>query len=364
MGVAAFVRARDLLLAADGAELYGVEVCERVVAALHEVASFEWCALMTTDPTTLLPSTGVVEGFPESACGPFWETELTDPDFAKFTDLARSVDPVVTLYDAVDGDLARSPRFQKLYGPLGAGDELRVAFVAGTTCLAVGSFLRPLDAGPFPDDEVADVRQLLPIATKVLRRGLGRIAHATSGQRPAVILLDGESNVAGMTEGAGPLLADLRLGVDGELPGTVRAAVTKARWSRTSSTVTTQLRGNSGRWLRVHVAPMQDDPGTVAVTIEPARPDDLALILLGSYGLTDRETEVVLRLCRGLSTKDIASELMISTHTVRDHVKAIFDKAGVASRGELVASLFTSHLLDGFHHSTRRLDQAGSDAVR
>jgi DNA-binding NarL/FixJ family response regulator len=28
---------------------------------------------------------------------------------------------------------------------------------------------------------------------------------------------------------------------------------------------------------------------------------------------------------------------------VRDHVKAIFDKVGVTSRGELVAKLFTDH---------------------
>ena len=59
-------------------------------------------------------------------------------------------------------------------------------------------------------------------------------------------------------------------------------------------------------------------------------------------------------LARGLTTKDIAAELSLSPHTVRDHVKAIFEKAGVNSLGELVANLFNEHLLDGFEASVHR----------
>ncbi|HWD46022.1 MAG TPA: LuxR family transcriptional regulator, partial [Actinomycetota bacterium] len=33
----------------------------------------------------------------------------------------------------------------------------------------------------------------------------------------------------------------------------------------------------------------------------------------------------------------------LSAHTVRDHVKAVFAKVGVSSRGELVARLFADH---------------------
>jgi hypothetical protein len=41
---------------------------------------------------------------------------------------------------------------------------------------------------------------------------------------------------------------------------------------------------------------------------------------------------------------EIATALRLSPHTVRDHVKAIFHKVEVSSRGELVAKLFAEHV--------------------
>ena len=46
---------------------------------------------------------------------------------------------------------------------------------------------------------------------------------------------------------------------------------------------------------------------------------------------------------RGLPTEKIARLLFLSPHTVRDHIKAIFEKTGVSSRGELVSLLFIDH---------------------
>ena len=57
------------------------------------------------------------------------------------------------------------------------------------------------------------------------------------------------------------------------------------------------------------------------------------------------------------------TEVALSVHTIRDHVKSIYDKAGVTSRDELVAALSPNHVLDQFHatvehltwnHTTRR----------
>ncbi|GGK76881.1 hypothetical protein Ppa06_38700 [Planomonospora parontospora subsp. parontospora] len=48
-------------------------------------------------------------------------------------------------------------------------------------------------------------------------------------------------------------------------------------------------------------------------------------------------------MARGLPTTEIAAALFVSPHTVRGHLKAAFGKAGISSRGELVARLFAGH---------------------
>jgi DNA-binding CsgD family transcriptional regulator len=61
---------------------------------------------------------------------------------------------------------------------------------------------------------------------------------------------------------------------------------------------------------------------------------------LQTYGLTPREQEVTALVFKGLSTEDISAQLCISTLTVQQHLKAIFDKVGVRSRRDLVAQIF------------------------
>lgn len=53
--------------------------------------------------------------------------------------------------------------------------------------------------------------------------------------------------------------------------------------------------------------------------------------------LTDRENEVLQLLCVGASTDDIARQLTLSAHTVRNHVRNLTTKLEVSSRLEAVA---------------------------
>jgi DNA-binding CsgD family transcriptional regulator len=352
----AVTRACESLLTAEADAASSAQVCEEIVRAVHHVARFDWCAVMTTDPETLLPSGGVVEGFSPDACIPFWETELADPDVTKFTDLARSDDPVATLATALDGELASSARYARLYASLGAADELRVAFTADGSCFGVGVFVRAASDGVFSEGEVDAVRSLRPVATAALRRAMGRMLPDAAVRTPVVIVLDAEGRVTDTSAGGRRVLEELRTNIDGEVPGILHLAAGRVRGSGTPTTLTTRLRTHHGRWLRLHVAPLERGDGAVALTIETAPADDVVRVLLDSYGLTPRETEILLRLCRGLAIKEIAADLHISAHTVRDHCKSIYDKAGVSSRGELVARLFSDHVLDRFHAAVAHVD--------
>lgn len=331
-------------------------VLDAVVAALHDVATFSWCAIMPVDPQTLLPTAGVVEGFPAATCAPFWDHELLVPGFNKFNVLARSTDTVATLVDATDGDLARAPIYTDVYASMGVADELRAAFVVGTTCWGIAVLARATRDGAFPDSEIEAVRSLAPFVARAIRAAACRLDAAVSVPA-AMIVVDRRNQVTNLTVQAKDLLQDLRTAGVAEpgLPSVVATAATRARSSRTSTHIATRVRGSSGRWLRVTAAPMANEDGSVAVMIEPARAADLTPILLESYGLTKREADIVLMLARGLATKQIAAELSLSSHTVRDHVKAIFEKAGVNSRGELAARLFSEHLLESFESAVHRI---------
>ena len=69
----------------------------------------------------------------------------------------------------------------------------------------------------------------------------------------------------------------------------------------------------------------------------------LSDVIAGAYGFTAREREITALAARGRTTKQMAVELGISPFTVQDHLKAVFAKTGVQSRGELVATIFVQH---------------------
>ena len=57
---------------------------------------------------------------------------------------------------------------------------------------------------------------------------------------------------------------------------------------------------------------------------------------------------------QGAATEQIAKELVISIHTVRQHLKSIFDKARVRSRRDLVAKVFFTHYEPRLRDNERR----------
>ncbi len=102
----------------------------------------------------------------------------------------------------------------------------------------------------------------------------------------------------------------------------------------------------------------QDATSQTAVVIEPAKAAEIAPIIVEAYNLSAREQQITQLIARGLSTTQIAQQLVLSPHTVRDYVKSVFEKVGVSRRGELVARLFAEHYQESLHASIMKAPPA------
>ena len=71
-----------------------------------------------------------------------------------------------------------------------------------------------------------------------------------------------------------------------------------------------------------------------------------------SVKLTRREHEVVDLIARGMSNKEIASELNIAVHTVKSHVHNILEKLALRTRLELASFALTDGIIRDFQKST------------
>jgi len=122
-----------------------------------------------------------------------------------------------------------------------------------------------------------------------------------------------------------------------ELPQVIHAVAGRARSAGADGLARARVRTPAGRWLVVRGSMIGE---RAAVLLEAARAPDLAPLIADAHGLTERERAVTELVARGLSTSEIAARLHLSRYTVQDHLKAIFEKVGVSTRGELVARLF------------------------
>jgi NarL family two-component system response regulator LiaR len=69
---------------------------------------------------------------------------------------------------------------------------------------------------------------------------------------------------------------------------------------------------------------------------EPASPFAPNSAKQHSLGITDRELEILTLIARGLSNREIATQLFVSENTVKTHCSRAFDKLGAARRTQAV----------------------------
>ena len=79
----------------------------------------------------------------------------------------------------------------------------------------------------------------------------------------------------------------------------------------------------------------------IVTDIARRRPEDAK----ARYGLTPRELEVLAHLARGRSNRQIATELVITEQSTKNHVSHILAKLGATSRAEAIARTHTERLI-------------------
>jgi DNA-binding NarL/FixJ family response regulator len=268
-----------------------------------------------------------------------------EPDPTHYDAMASAGRVAVGIHATTDGQVERLERMADLVLPrFGYADEARVVFADRAGVWGTMSILRGSDDAVFDARELAFLVSVAPALTRGIRTGLlsqlGR-RETVRPPGPAVIIFDSSDRVVQSSPGAQERLSQLAPGADpltyiqALVSGARRfAAGTAARMPRT------RARTAGGVWLVLHAAPLGglgDRAGDVVVTIEEARPQEVIDIVAAAFALTMREREVVGAVLRGADTKEIAAWMHVSPYTVQDHLKSIFDKAGVTSRRELVS---------------------------
>jgi len=325
------------------------------LASLRKVVSVDGAFFATVDPSTLLYTSAFREGMPADVTPRFLHNEFAEEDVNKIRYLATAAQPVNWLDQATAGDRELSPRYRDVMRPNGFGDELRAAIRADGWCWGFMCLHRQDGSGGFGIDDASFLSELVPHLAAGLRRCAvaESVSVSTEFDGPGVFTVAPDWSIGSATPAAQRWLAELaeeEAPQLRDLPISVYAVVEKLRGLRADDLAngfvpSVRVRARSGRWLTLHGSYLSGNRIEAAIVIEPSDRHDLAPLIIAAYGLTVRESQVAQHLLLGASTKEIAAVLSISAHTVNDHVKAIFDKTGSRSRGDLLGRIFAAHYL-------------------
>jgi DNA-binding CsgD family transcriptional regulator len=342
-------RARERVRALAGAvDLDAEQARHAVIETLRRAVGFDrWCWPLT-DPGSALSTSGIGEF-------DFW------PSLARLVALEEHGDITskprlavgrrasVTLSAATRGDLARSPRWQECLRPYGIGDELMTVCRDRHGCWGSVELMRSGDDAPFDEDDARLLNELAPLLGSLLRRSTVRTWQPDTRDAPplvpATLILDSELRARSWTPAFTDWLAELSaIGIDGpgelRLPPAVYELGTRVFAPAEESTglpARVRIRTQTGRWAILEGAELEGvDSGRAAITVRAASADEIFDILCRTHDLTRRERELAALVLEGLATKQLAEALGIAPYTVQDHLKAVFAKTGVRTRGELM----------------------------
>ena len=345
---------RDLdVVARAGLDLdtFGAEAVESLSRAVPHAAA----CLATHDPVTHLITSarkyGALDGRNEDD-HLFGLIEYGGVEPTSFTELAVAPSPAAGVHLVTGGDVHRSVRMSELMVPsFGFGDEARVAFREGGTAWGAVALFRDSGEAPFTEEEIEFLSSLSTTFARGIRAGmlcqLAVAAPPTEIAGPAVVIVGRDDQILQTSLGIEQRLEEMLAGpVSGDPVAVVSSLVGAARRYARGESVRpprARVRAASGMWLVLSASPLTasgDSAGDVVITIEEARPPEIVSLVVAAFDLTPRERDVTQLVLQGVDTKEIAATLHVSTYTVQDHLKSVFDKAGVRSRRELISRIY------------------------
>lgn len=144
-----------------------------------------------------------------------------------------------------------------------------------------------------------------------------------------------------------PRKLDFQKNLDAFLADKIQTALFSLHGSRMPALVTGFVSGRRRyqcRGYRLDLPANGKPNGSVAVILERSTASSFSLGMVSAkFHLTSREQEVLRHLLLGLTTKEIATRMEISPHTVKTFLRVIMLKMGVATRAAVVGKAFTAH---------------------
>ena len=318
--------------------------------------------LLTSDAPEELIARGVFTPEEAAAAGKvIVRSEYLVEDINTFAGLASRRVPVGILDHVTRGAPESSARFRDLLLPADIPYELRAAFVIRGRVWGAVHIARRAASGPFAQRDADALAAVAGAIARGIRASLRFDAarRVTGAEAPGLVVLGPGDEVELITPPARELLASMCSDgpafTDDAMPSPVLALASFVRGAPEAaeggSNVVT-VPGSDG-WITLHASlPGQSGDGRVAIVLERAVGGRSATVRLEAFGATPREREVATLLARGLSRAEIAEALVLSPHTVEDHVRSLYEKLGVASRQELVARVFLDEYLPEVVRST------------
>ena len=360
-------RAHDRIAALPGEGLDLVSFWREVDEVIEPlIPQFMGNCWYTLDPASLLVTSHFNDHMPELP--PEWlALEYYEEGINKLADVARSPNGFSTLHEAMGGDPSTSPRWHAI-AQLGGDQELIAGLRTPSGEIWGGLALYREPGAPMFDlDEIGFIRAIAPSLGEGAKRALllGEAMDPEGPEAPGLVVLSADWELESSTPGVERWLSDLPEGDwdAGRLPAAVLAVAGRALRSAEGRDEPGQIAlarvlTHSGTWVVLHGTTLVTNGARrVAVIVEAAHPARIAPLLMSAYGLTDREQDVTRLVLQGESTTTIAERLVVSIHTVQQHLKSIFEKTGVHSRRDLVGKIFFSYYEPRLRDNESRVPQ-------